>query len=104
MAGREAIMQLLGFRSNGYLFRARLIEGARAKRATHRRRQACHEQVAAAAVHGGGGEQQLAYEGVLLQRKALRCLGQQGGQQLQVGQAGLGGVLPPAPKGGGDAK
>ena len=38
------------------------------------------------------------------QGKALRCLGQQGGQQLQRGQAGLRNVLQPAPKGGADAK
>jgi hypothetical protein len=31
MAGREAIVQLLGFRSNGHLFGAGLTKGARAK-------------------------------------------------------------------------
>ena len=50
-------------------------------------------------VHGGGDEQQLAHEGVLLQGKALWGLGSEGRQQLQVGQAVLRGVLPPAPEG-----
>jgi hypothetical protein len=62
MAGGQAIVQRLGLRSQGHLFRAGLTEAARAK---------------------GQG-------------KALRCLGRQGGQQLQRGQAGLEGVLPPA--------
>ena len=104
MAGREAIVQLLGLRSYGPILGARLTEGTRAKGQVHRRRQACYEPVAAAAVHGGAGEQQLVHEGVLLQGKALRCLAQQGGQELQVGQAGLRGVLPPAPKGGGELR
>ena len=38
------------------------------------------------------------------QGKALRCLGQQGGQQLQVRQAGLRGVLLPAPQGAGESR
>jgi hypothetical protein len=104
MAGREASVQLLGLRSYGPILGARLTEGTRAKGPAYRRRKACHEPVAAGAVHGGVSEQQLAHEGVLLQRKALRCLGQQGGQQLQVGQAGRRGVLPPAPKGGGELR
>ena len=104
MAGREAIVQSLGLRRQGDIFGAWLTEGTRAKGPAHRRRQACYKPVTAAAVHGGAGEQQLAHEGVLLQGKALRCLGQQGGQELQVGQAGLRGVLPPAPKGGGELR
>ena len=104
MAGREAIVQLLGLRRQGPIFRARHTEDTKAKGPAHRLRQACYEPVTAAAVHGGGRKQQLAHEGVLLQGKALRYLGQQGGQELQVGQAGLRGVLPPAPKGVGELR
>jgi hypothetical protein len=43
MAGREAIVQLLGLRNYGHIFRARLTEGTRAKGPAHRCRQACHE-------------------------------------------------------------
>jgi len=43
MAWREVIVQLLGLRNYGHIFRARLTEGTRAKGPAHRCRQACHE-------------------------------------------------------------
>jgi hypothetical protein len=101
MARSQAIVQLLGIRSQGDIFGAWLTDGTQAQGPAHRCRQADHKPVA---VCVDDGKQQLAHKDVLLQGKALWGHGQQGGQQLQVGQARLRRLLPPAPEGAGEPR
>jgi hypothetical protein len=70
MAGREAIVQLLGLRSQGHIFGAGLSEGARAKGRERR------------------GESEGAGESAQVPRPAER-------PAVEKGQTGLRGVLPP---------